>query len=86
MLLLQVKLSIPKLVNLVRDLSKCIDDASIEVYKEMTRVIRFVLDTGDTCLRLKPNMDDQNWDLVVYSDSYRAGDIEDQISVTGFII
>jgi hypothetical protein len=62
------------------------DGASIEAYKEMIRVIRFVLDTRDTCLKLKPNLDGENWDLVIYSDSDWATDIENQIIVTGFII
>jgi hypothetical protein len=52
----------------------------------MIRVIRFVLDTRDTCLKLKRNLDDENWDLVIYSDGDWAEDIEDRISMTGFII
>jgi hypothetical protein len=56
----------PDLANVVRELSKCLDGARIAVYKEMIRVIRFVLDTRDTCLKLEPNLDDKNWDLVVY--------------------
>jgi hypothetical protein len=41
------------------------DGARIAAYKEMIRVIRFVLDITDTSLKLKPNLDDENWDLVV---------------------
>jgi hypothetical protein len=44
----------------------------MQSYKEMISVIRFVLDTRDTCLKLKPNLDDENWNLVLYSDSYWA--------------
>jgi hypothetical protein len=62
------------------------DDASIEGYKEMIRVITFLLETSDTCLKLNLNLDDKNWDLVVYSDNYWAGEVENRISVTGFII
>jgi hypothetical protein len=45
------------------------DDVNIAAYMEMIRVIRFVLDTRDTCFKFKPNLDDENWELVVYSDS-----------------
>jgi hypothetical protein len=37
-------------------------------------------------LKLKPNLDDENWDLVVYSDSDLARDVENRISRIGFII
>jgi hypothetical protein len=52
----------------------------------MIRVIRFVLDTREIRLKLEPILDNENWDLVVYSDSDCAGDVENRISVTGFII
>jgi hypothetical protein len=61
MVLYLIKHSRPDLANMVRELSKCMDGASIIAYKEMIRVIRFVLDTRDTCLKLKPNFDDENW-------------------------
>jgi hypothetical protein len=67
-------------------MSKYMDGASIAAYKEMLRVISFVLDTRDTCLKLKTNLDDENWDLVFFRDSDWAGDVENRISVTGFII
>jgi hypothetical protein len=54
----------------------------ISTYQKTIRVIRFVLNTRDTCLKLKPKMDDENWDLVVYSDIYWPGNVENQICVT----
>jgi hypothetical protein len=51
MLLYLIKHSRPDLVNIVRELSKCMDGASIAAYKKMIRVIRFALDTRDTCLK-----------------------------------
>jgi hypothetical protein len=57
------------LANVISDLSKYMDVTSIEAYKEMIRVIRFLLLTRDTCLKLKPYLDNENWGLVVYSDS-----------------
>jgi hypothetical protein len=70
----------------MRELSKCIDGASIEAYKETIRVIRFLLDASDTCLKFEPNLDDENWILVVCSDSDWVGDVENRIIVTRFII
>jgi hypothetical protein len=44
-----------------------------------------MLDTRDNYLKSEPNLDDENWDLVVYSDS-EAGDVDHRISVTWFTI
>jgi hypothetical protein len=44
---------------------KCMDGATIAAYKKMIRVIRFVLDKRDNCLKIEPNLDDENWDMVV---------------------
>jgi hypothetical protein len=52
----------------------------IASYKEMTRVIRFVLDIRDTCLKLKPNLDDEfgTWlsiVIVIGSEMSRIGSL-----------
>jgi hypothetical protein len=52
----------------------------------MLRVIKFVLETKDYCLKLNPVLENEEWDLVSYSDSDWAGNPENRISVTGFII
>jgi hypothetical protein len=70
----------------VRELSKCMDGANLAAYKEMLRVVKFVLDTKDYCLKLNPISENEEWDLVLYSDSDWAGYPETRISVTGFII
>jgi hypothetical protein len=46
--------------NVIPELLKWMDGASVAVYKEMVRVIRSMLDTRDTCLKLKPNLIDKN--------------------------
>jgi hypothetical protein len=74
------------LENVVRELSKFMDGASLAAYKEMMRVIKFVLDTKDYCLKLNSICENEEWDLVSYSDSDCAGNTETIISVTGFII
>jgi hypothetical protein len=86
MLLYLIKHSRPDLANVVRELSKCMDGATLAAYKEMLRVIKFVLDTKSFCLKIEPKIEEEDWDLVVYSDSDWAGDTENRISITGFII
>jgi hypothetical protein len=68
------------------ELSKCMDGANLAAYEEMLRVVKFVLDTKDYCLKLNPVFENEEWDLVSYSDSDWAGNPETRISVTGFII
>jgi hypothetical protein len=84
-----VKHSRPDIANAVRELSKCMDSATEGAFKEMLRVIQFVLATRDFGLYLNPTplekMDD-GWDLVMYSDSDWAGDLDNRKSITGFIL
>jgi hypothetical protein len=85
-LLCLIKYSRPELANVVREFSKCMDGASLAAYKEMQRVIKFVLDTKLYCLKLQPNHESKEWDLVSYCDNDWAGDPESRISVTGFMM
>jgi hypothetical protein len=88
MLLYLVKHSRPDISNAVRELSKSMDGASLAAFKELKRVIKFVLDTKTMGLKMNPKIttDISEWDIVVYTDSDWAGDKETRISVTGFII
>jgi hypothetical protein len=86
MLLHLIKYLRPDLANMERELSKCMDGASLAAYKEMQRVIKFVLDTRMQCLKIQPRHESEKWDLVLYCDSDWAGDPESRISVTGFIM
>jgi hypothetical protein len=83
-----VKHSRPDIANPVRELSKCMDKATEATYKEMIRVVKFVLDTRNFGLFLRPTSIDQDgsWNLTVYSDSNWAGDLENRWSISGFII
>jgi len=51
-------------------------------------VIKFVLDTREYELKVKPVIDkaDDAWNIMVFSDSDYAGDMETRVSVTGFCI
>jgi hypothetical protein len=86
MLLFLIKYSMRDLANVVRELSKCMDGASHAAYKEMLRVMKFVMNTKQYCLKMQPKDEEKEWDLVSYCDSDWAGDAETRISVTGFII
>jgi hypothetical protein len=86
MLLYLIKYSRPDLANVVRELSKCMDGANLAAYKEMLRVVKFVLDSKDYCLKLNPFFENEEWDLMLYRDSDWAGNPESRIRVTGFII
>jgi hypothetical protein len=82
-----IKYSRPDIANAVRELSKCMDRASPAAFKEMKRVIKFILSTKTYGLRVEPITPKENdWDMVVYTDSDWAGDKENLHSVTGFII
>jgi Reverse transcriptase (RNA-dependent DNA polymerase) len=86
MLLFLIKFSRLVLTNVVRELSKCMDATSHATYKEMLRVMKFVVDTKQYCLKMQPVDDGKDWDLVSYCDRNWACDAKTRISVTGFII
>jgi hypothetical protein len=60
------------------------DGENLETYKEVIRLIRLVLDTRDTCLKLNPNLEGGNRNLVVYNDSYQAEDANNHIIIFFF--
>jgi glutamine synthetase adenylyltransferase len=76
MLLYLIKYSRPDIANVVRELSKCMDGANLAAYKEMLRVIKFILDTKEYCLKLASVMETEEWDIVSFGDSNWAGDPE----------
>jgi Holliday junction resolvase RusA-like endonuclease len=88
MLLYLIKHSRPDITNVVRDLAKCMDGATLAAYKEMLRAISVVLDSHLFCLKMDSKKDEEDCNLLVYSDSdsYSVGDSENRISITGFII
>jgi hypothetical protein len=48
------------IASVLRDLSKCMDGTTLASYKEMLRVIRFVLDTKLLCLKLVPKREEED--------------------------
>jgi hypothetical protein len=53
MLLYLIKYSRRDMCNVVRDLSKCMDKATIGTYLEMLRIVEFVIDTKTFCLKIR---------------------------------
>jgi hypothetical protein len=86
MLLFLIRYSRPDLANVVWELSKYMDSASHAMYKEMLRVMKFVLDTKQYCLTMQTVDEGKDWDLISHCDSDWTGDAETRISVTGFVI
>jgi Reverse transcriptase (RNA-dependent DNA polymerase) len=60
MLLYLTKHSCPDLCHVVRELSKCMDGESMGTFLELLRVIKFVLDTKNICLKIQPKFDDSS--------------------------
>ena len=87
MLLHLVKHSRPDIANATREMSKLMDCATEGQMKELSRVIKFVIDTKWKGLSISPNFNSENiWNLKGYSDSDYCADKETRRSVTGFII
>jgi hypothetical protein len=62
------------------------DGANKAHMKGLLQVIKYVSDTQDYKLVLKPRVQDLKWELKGYSDSDFAGDADNKKSVSGFII
>jgi hypothetical protein len=87
-LLYLVKHSRPDIANAVRELSKALDGTSPAAYKELMRVLKYVMDTRRLSLKMKPEKENKEtgWSMVAFSDSDYAGDSETRISIAGFIL
>jgi hypothetical protein len=83
-----VKHSHLDIANPVHELSKCMDKATEAAYKEMLRIVKFLLDTRNFGLFLRPTAidSDGSWNITAYSDSNWGGDLENCCSISGFII
>ena len=84
MLLYLVKHSRPEISNAVRELTKVVDGATPGHWKAMNRAIKYVIDTENFGLKLKPNKKKELFYLEGISDSEYAGDKDTRISVYGY--
>ena len=87
-LLYLVKHSRPDIANAVRELTKCMDLGTPVSYKELLKVVKFVLHTKDLGLKMYPNINFEAllWELLLLSDSDHAGDKLSRMSISGFIM
>ena len=82
-----IKHSRPDLNNPVRELSKALDCPSPAAYKEMLRVMKFSIDTEELGSFINPYEQEIGmWEILAFSASDFAFDIETRISVARFII
>ena len=86
MLLYLVKHSRPDISNAVRELTKVLGTATMGHYKAMLRTIKYVLETEDWGLRIKPNRQNGLFTLKGLCDSDHCGDRDTRISVYGYIL
>ena len=87
MLLYLVKYSWPDIANPVWELSKVLDCATDVANRELFRVIKYVLDTGDLGLMICPTEGrDLPWVLVLFCASDYAGNPDTRRSVSGYIL
>jgi hypothetical protein len=69
MLLYLTKYSRPDLCNVVvRELAKFMDKATKGTFLEMLRVVKFVIDTKNFCIRIKPELKGKNWVQIMSSE------------------
>ena len=81
------KRSIHDITNPVRELSKCMDGASMAHGTEMYRVIKVVLEKKTLGLRVVPTLKDDIWKLEALIDCDSANDKDTRYySVDGYII
>ena len=85
-LLYLTKHSRPDISNPVRKLSKTMDAPAPAHFKEMFKLMRFVLSTKDYGLKFKLIKSIRKWVLKALSDSGFASDKETRISVFGYVI
>jgi hypothetical protein len=69
MLIYLTKCSRPVMFNVLRDLCKYIDDATMGTYLETFRVIKFVLDTENFRLKIQSKIKNKNRNLKVFCGS-----------------
>jgi hypothetical protein len=83
-----VEQSRPDIANSVRELAKCRDGASHAAFKEMKRLLKFVIDTKSYGLKMHPFKDRAKQKSVIsaYSDSNCAGDKATRKSVSGYSV
>ncbi|KAL7535063.1 hypothetical protein ACHAXR_008476, partial [Thalassiosira sp. AJA248-18] len=77
----------PDIANCVRELSKVLDGPTMGSYKELLRIIKYVLDTRNYGLKIWPTRNTgSSWNMTCFTDSDFATDPDTRRSVSGYII
>lgn len=85
-LLYLTKYTRPDISNAVREHSKMMDGATMDQYKSLLRLIKFVIDTKNQMLKMKVQRRDGIFSITGYSDADYAGDKDTRRSISGLII
>jgi hypothetical protein len=79
------KHSRPDISNAVRESSKSMDGATPLAFKEMKRLVKFMIDTSEYGFRIAPSVPKtKKWKLTGYTDSDWSGDKDNRHSVSGY--
>ena len=81
-----VKYSQPDIANAVRELLKVNDEANQAHYKQVLRKVKYVINTKNNMLKLRPEKRDLKWTFKCLCDSDYAGDKDNRLSVTGYCV
>jgi hypothetical protein len=86
-LLYLVKHLRPDIENGVRELSKALAGVTPKAMHEMKRIMKYVHDTKNLALRVKPNLDiEDGFSMVAFSDSDYATNPETRVSISGYVL
>ena len=87
-LLYLVKHTQPDIANAIRELSKMLDCVTPSAIKELKRVIKYVLDTRELGLKIKPVKmgNNENVHIEVFCNSDYAGDKETRVCLSRYIL
>ena len=88
MLVYLLKHTQPDILNAVQELSKVLDGPSKIAWKEMKRIMKYMINTKNLALKINPQCERINkmWKMVAYSDSVWGNDCETKKSISGYIL
>ena len=85
-LLYLTKYTRPDISNAVREHSKMMDGATMDQYKSLLRLIKFVIETKNQMLKMRVQRRNGIFKITGYSDADYAGDKDTRRSISGMII
>ena len=86
MLLFLIQYSRQDIDNAVIELLKVNDKANQAHYKQMLHIVKYVINTKNEMLNLRPERKDLKWTFKCLCDSDYTGDKDTRSSVTGYCV